>query len=80
MEDQPYLVGGYSQHVSAGRTLSSNGIVGFRISPRLQKLKASQLDAPIDILSVVEKYEYMKQTFRKRLAFGKLPFPSLCQV
>ncbi|XP_004298031.1 PREDICTED: histone-lysine N-methyltransferase ATX2-like [Fragaria vesca subsp. vesca] len=55
VENQPYLVGGYSQHQFS----------------RLERLKASQLDAPTDILSMAEKYKYMRDTFRKRLAFGK---------
>lgn len=37
-------------------------------------IKASQLDAPKNILSMAEKYKYMWQTFRKRLAFGKWQF------
>ena len=71
VENQPYLVGGYCQHQSAGITLPSSGVEGSRFSSNLQRLKASQLDAPNNILSMAEKYQYMRQTFRKRLAFGK---------
>ncbi|KAJ9178448.1 hypothetical protein P3X46_010328 [Hevea brasiliensis] len=71
VENQPYLVGGCCQHQSSGSTLPSNGVVGARFSSNLQKIKASQLDAPNNILSMAEKYNYMWQTFRKRLAFGK---------
>ncbi|WCJ41500.1 Histone-lysine N-methyltransferase ATX2 [Euphorbia peplus] len=69
VENQPYLVGGFTQHQSSGNT--SNGVIGSRFSSTLQRLKASQLEAPNNILSMVEKYEYMRKTFRKRLAFGK---------
>ncbi|CAN6725527.1 unnamed protein product [Malus baccata var. baccata] len=68
VENQPYLVGGYSQH-----QLSSNSQLpnGSKFCSSLQRLKASRLDAPNDILSMAEKYKYMRDTFRKRLAFGK---------
>ncbi|KDP42889.1 hypothetical protein JCGZ_23831 [Jatropha curcas] len=71
VENQPYLVGGYNQHQSSGSTLPSNGVVGSRFSSSLQRIKDSQLDAPNNILSMAEKYKYMRETFRKRLAFGK---------
>ncbi|XP_061962098.1 histone-lysine N-methyltransferase ATX2-like isoform X1 [Populus nigra] len=71
VENQPYLVGGYSQHESSGCTLASNGLINSGFSSSLQRLRASQLDAPSNILSMAEKYQHMRQTFRKRLAFGK---------
>ncbi|KAJ4841207.1 hypothetical protein Tsubulata_043984 [Turnera subulata] len=71
VENRPYLVGGYSQHESSGSRVPSRGVVGSRFSSSLQKLKASQLDAPNNIISMAEKYNFMRQTFRKRLAFGK---------
>lgn len=71
VENQPYLVGGYSQHQLSSNPLPPNGVVGSKFSSRLQRLKSSQLDAPTDILSMAEKYKYMRDTFRKRLAFGK---------
>ncbi|KAL6191383.1 hypothetical protein ACLB2K_037774 [Fragaria x ananassa] len=71
VENQPYLVGGYSQHQLSSNPLPPNGVVGSKFSSRLERLKASQLDAPTDILSMAEKYKYMRDTFRKRLAFGK---------
>jgi hypothetical protein len=74
VENQPYLVGGYSQHESSGCTLASNGLINSGFSSSLQRLRASQLDAPSNILSMAEKYQHMRQTFRKRLAFGKLVF------
>ncbi|XP_050232395.1 histone-lysine N-methyltransferase ATX2-like [Mercurialis annua] len=71
VENQPYLVGGFSQHQSSRVALTSNGVDSSKFSFDLQRLKASQLDAPNNILSMAEKYKYMRQTFRKRLAFGK---------
>uniref|UniRef100_A0A6N2NE06 PHD-type domain-containing protein n=1 Tax=Salix viminalis TaxID=40686 RepID=A0A6N2NE06_SALVM len=70
VENQPYLVGGYSQHESSGCTIASNGIIKSVFSSSLQRLKASRLSAPTNILSMAEKYQHMRQTFRKRLAFG----------
>ena len=74
VENQPYLVGGYSQHESSGCTIASNGIIKSVFSSSLQRLKASRLSAPNNILSMAEKYQHMRQTFHKRLAFGKLVF------
>ncbi|KAG8481266.1 hypothetical protein CXB51_026028 [Gossypium anomalum] len=71
VENQPYLVGGCCQHGMSGSTVPNNRVSGIKLSFSLNKLKAPQLDAPNNILSVAEKYDYMKQTFRKRLAFGK---------
>ncbi|XVF29329.1 hypothetical protein REPUB_Repub15cG0111300 [Reevesia pubescens] len=72
VENQPYLVGGCCQHgMSGSKLLPSNRVNGVKFSFSLNKLKAPQLDAPNNILSVAEKYNYMRQTFRKRLAFGK---------
>ncbi|KAL1078202.1 hypothetical protein V6Z11_D10G144500 [Gossypium hirsutum] len=71
VENQPYLVGGCCQHGMSGSTVPNNRVSGIKFSFSLNKLKAPQLDAPNNILSVAEKYDYMKQTFRRRLAFGK---------
>ncbi|XWS22244.1 hypothetical protein CRYUN_Cryun29cG0017900 [Craigia yunnanensis] len=71
VENQPYLVGGCCQHGMSGGTLPNNRVNGAKFSYSLNKPKAPQLDAPNNILSVVPKYNYMRQTFRKRLAFGK---------
>ncbi|KAK4341469.1 hypothetical protein RND71_039970 [Anisodus tanguticus] len=70
VENRPYLVGGHSQHDQSSDTLSSS-FAGSRYTVDLQKLRCSQLDVSRSILSMVEKYNYMKETFRKRLAFGK---------
>ncbi|KAG6667557.1 hypothetical protein CIPAW_01G108600 [Carya illinoinensis] len=71
VQNQPYLVNGYGQHTFSGNLSSSNGLIGFMFSSTLQRLKSSQLNAPNNILSMAEKYRYMRETFRKRLAFGK---------
>ncbi|KAE8718349.1 Histone-lysine N-methyltransferase ATX1 [Hibiscus syriacus] len=71
VENQPYLVGGFCQHEMSGTKVPNNRVNGIKFSFSLNKLKAPQLDAPNNILSMAEKYDYMRQTIRKRLAFGK---------
>lgn len=71
VENRPYLVGGHSQHDSFCSTVSSNAPGCSKYSVDLQKLKNSHLHVSKSILSMTEKYEHMKGTFRKRLAFGK---------
>lgn len=68
VENQPYLVSGYSQHLLAG--LPSNGVVS-KYSSRLHKLRSHQVDTSDSVSSMAEKYKFMRQTFKKRLAFGK---------
>ena len=58
VENQPYIVGGYSRHE-------------FSTYERIRGSKVSQIITPSKILSMAEKYKYMKETYRKRLAFGK---------
>ncbi|KAL5781988.1 hypothetical protein ACOSP7_007017 [Xanthoceras sorbifolium] len=65
VENQPYLVAGYCQHGLSGKTLPSIGVIGSKFSFSIHK------DAPNNILSMADKYKYMRETFRKRLAFGK---------
>ncbi|XP_027117144.1 histone H3-lysine(4) N-trimethyltransferase ATX1-like isoform X1 [Coffea arabica] len=71
VENRPHLVGGFSQHTSFGNDVSSSSAAGSRFSLDLLNLKSSQLDASGSILSMAEKYTYMRETFRKRLVFGK---------
>ncbi|GFY81509.1 homologue of trithorax [Actinidia rufa] len=71
VENRPYLVGGHSQHEALGYTLSSTALAGSKFSFSLQKLKTFQLDAPKSIVSMADKYKYMRETVQKRLAFGK---------
>ncbi|TXG72916.1 hypothetical protein EZV62_001495 [Acer yangbiense] len=65
VENQPYLVAGYCQHGLSGNTLPSIGLTGSKFSISIHK------DALNNILSMADKYKYMRETFRKRLAFGK---------
>ncbi|CAA0170102.1 Histone-lysine N-methyltransferase ATX2 [Arabidopsis thaliana] len=58
VENQPYIVGGYSRHE-------------FSTYERIYGSKMSQITTPSNILSMAEKYTFMKETYRKRLAFGK---------
>lgn len=69
VENRPYLVGGHSQHDQSSNTLSSS-CAGSKHTFDLQKLRCSQLTSR-SIVSMVEKYNYMKETLGQRLAFGK---------
>ncbi|KAL9242503.1 hypothetical protein vseg_016495 [Gypsophila vaccaria] len=64
LENKPYLVGGFSQHSSL------TGIRGSKFSAEIQN-RTSNLDVPQSIVSMADKYNYMRETFRRRLAFGK---------
>ncbi|KAL7184168.1 hypothetical protein ACSBR2_026343 [Camellia fascicularis] len=70
-EQRPYLVGGYYRHEALGNTLLFTADAGSKFSLSLQELKTSELDASESILSMAEKYKYMRETYRKRLTFGK---------
>ncbi|OWM70979.1 hypothetical protein CDL15_Pgr013160 [Punica granatum] len=71
VENQPYLVSGYCQHELLGKTMTSNEVTVSKYSFNLQRLMPQQLDASDSISSMAEKYRFMRETFRKRLAFGK---------
>ncbi|XP_010469690.1 PREDICTED: histone-lysine N-methyltransferase ATX1-like isoform X2 [Camelina sativa] len=58
VENKPYVIGGYSR-------------LDFSTSECFHGSKVSQMSTPSNILSMAEKYRYMKETYRKRLAFGK---------
>ncbi|XP_075512041.1 histone-lysine N-methyltransferase ATX2-like [Primulina tabacum] len=70
LENNPYLVGGYSPHMPFWNK-SSSALDGFKYSVDLQKLQMHQLDPSSEMLLVSDKYKFMRDTFRKRLAFGK---------
>ncbi|KAL0897204.1 hypothetical protein Bca101_081165 [Brassica carinata] len=58
VENQPYLIGGFSRNeVSAYECIHGS--------------KVSQMNTPTNIVSMAEKYKYMKETYKKRLTFGK---------
>ncbi|BAT83120.1 hypothetical protein LR48_Vigan03g008900 [Vigna angularis] len=71
VENQPYLVGGYCQHGSLNDPEPSGRGVCSKFFCSQQRLRTSLMDTSNNILSISEKYEYMRETFRKRLAFGK---------
>ncbi|PIN18060.1 Histone-lysine N-methyltransferase [Handroanthus impetiginosus] len=71
VENQPHLLGGCSPHMPLWNKMSSTEPGGSKYSVDLQKLQISQLNPSGKILSVADKYNYMRDTFRKRLAFGK---------
>ncbi|CAM8918089.1 unnamed protein product [Rhodiola kirilowii] len=70
VENQPHLVSGHTQHEYVRNTSKMNELVGSKFSFSLQQTTL-QLESSENILSVAEKYSYMKDTFKKRLAFGK---------
>ncbi|CAA3024743.1 histone-lysine N-methyltransferase ATX2-like [Olea europaea subsp. europaea] len=71
VENKPYLVGGCTPHMLTANEISSCALAGSKYSVDLQKLKCSQFNPPRNFHSMAEKYEYMGETFKKRLAFGK---------
>ncbi|KAK7273149.1 hypothetical protein RIF29_14196 [Crotalaria pallida] len=71
VENQPYLVGGYCQHGLSNNLETSGRGVCSKFFTSQYRLRTSFIDASNSILSIAEKYKYMRETFRKRLAFGK---------
>ncbi|GKV37734.1 hypothetical protein SLEP1_g45729 [Rubroshorea leprosula] len=71
VENQPYLVGGYCQRGVPASMVPYSRVTGLKISSGLHRLKAFQPYSVDNILSAADKYKYMRETFRKRLAFGK---------
>lgn len=71
VENRPHLVGGFSHHDPSGSNASSIQLSGSEYSVDLQNMKISIHSVSGTILSMAEKYRYMRETFRKRLAFGK---------
>lgn len=68
VENQPYVIGGYSK-------------LEFSTYECIHGSKVSQMNTPSNILSMAEKYRYMKETYRKRLAFGKHSyFFNFCKI
>lgn len=76
VENSPYLVSGYRQNGSLSNASSCNELVLKSFSSNLQKMKARQSNTPISFDSMAEKYQYMRKTFKKRLAFGEHLFAS----
>ncbi|KAL5998553.1 hypothetical protein ACLOJK_009496 [Asimina triloba] len=73
VENRPYLVSGYCQNGSLGNLPFPNEPVLSSLPSSTQNVKTPQPDTTRSILSMAEKYTYMRETFRKRLAFGEYP-------
>ncbi|KAL3621646.1 hypothetical protein CASFOL_036558 [Castilleja foliolosa] len=71
VENHPYLVGGCTPRMPLWNKMSSDEFGGSKYSVHLQKLQISQLDPSGKIISLADKYNYMRDTFRRRLAIGK---------
>ncbi|KAF7837087.1 histone-lysine N-methyltransferase ATX2-like [Senna tora] len=71
VENQPHLVGGYCQHGLSNDAEQSGRGVCSKFFCSQYRLKTSIVDASDGILSIAEKYKYMRRTFRKRLSYGK---------
>ncbi|KAJ8422635.1 hypothetical protein Cgig2_028506 [Carnegiea gigantea] len=69
IENRPYLVGGFSQHDSLAH-IEDKGSIGSKFSSEVLNRTFNQ-DASQNILSMADKYKYMKETVKKRLTFGK---------
>ncbi|KAL8136520.1 hypothetical protein V2J09_002521 [Rumex salicifolius] len=71
LKNEPYLVSGYCLHESLMHMSSGDEVLaGSKFSPDLQK-DQNCIPGSQSVHSMAEKYECMRQTFRKRLAFGK---------
>lgn len=67
----PHLVGCYYVHDSMSRTFEEDNVdTGSKFSSAIQSGSSNQEALP-SILSMADKYRYMRETTRKRLAFGK---------
>ncbi|XP_057436320.1 histone H3-lysine(4) N-trimethyltransferase ATX1-like [Lotus japonicus] len=71
VENQSYLVGGLCQHGLLNNPEPSGRGVCPKFFCSQQRLRTSLIDSSNSILSTAEKYKYMRETFRKQLAFGK---------
>jgi len=69
IENRPYIVGGFSQHDSLA-CIQDKVPIGSKFSSEVLNGPSKQ-DALQNILSMADKYKYMKETVKKRLTFGK---------
>lgn len=69
IENRPHLVGGYHQNQIGSSAYYNESLQTLSLSgdPKLR----TRLETSASISSMTEKYQNMKTTFRKRLAFGK---------
>lgn len=72
VENVPQIPGGFSRHMYPWNKMSSDEPGGSKHSVDLQNLRSAQLEPSEEILSVADKYNNMRLTYRRRLVFGKL--------
>lgn len=71
LQNMPHLVGCYYVHESMARIAAEDNVdTGSKFSSGIQTGSSNQEALP-NILSMADKYRYMRETSRKRLAFGK---------
>ncbi|GAA0185332.1 zinc finger transcription factor [Lithospermum erythrorhizon] len=71
VENMPHLVSGLIQHGALSNMVSAKSATDSKALVDLLNLRKSYLDTSTSILSMAEKYKFMRATFKKRLAFGK---------
>ncbi|KAG6419859.1 hypothetical protein SASPL_116371 [Salvia splendens] len=71
VENVPHIPGGFSHHMPLWNKMSSSEPGGSKHSVDLLELKNLQLKSSREFLSVADKYNHMKETYRRRLAYGK---------
>ncbi|KAL1561344.1 histone-lysine N-methyltransferase ATX2-like [Salvia divinorum] len=71
VENVPHIPGGFSHHMPLWNGTASNEPGSSKHSVDLLELRALQLKPSREILSVADKYNYMRETYRRRLAYGK---------
>lgn len=70
VEKVPHIPGGFSRHMFPWNK-SSDEPGGSKHSVDLQNLRSEQLEPSEEILSVADKYNDMRRTYKRRLVFGK---------
>ncbi|KAL2934052.1 Histone-lysine N-methyltransferase ATX2 [Bienertia sinuspersici] len=71
LENRPYLVGAYCLFDSSTQTSAKDKlIIGTKFSSAIRNGSSNDEALP-SIFSMADKYRCMRETFRKRLAFGK---------
>ncbi|XP_042059184.1 histone-lysine N-methyltransferase ATX2-like isoform X2 [Salvia splendens] len=71
VENVPHIPGGFSHHMPLWNKTSSSEPGGSKHSVDLLELRSLQLKSSREFLSVADKYNHMKETYRRRLAYGK---------
>ncbi|KAG6419853.1 hypothetical protein SASPL_116365 [Salvia splendens] len=71
VENVPHIPGGFSHHMPLWNKTSSNEPGSSKHSVDLLELRSLQLKSSREFLSVADKYNHMRETYRRRLAYGK---------